>query len=246
MAAVTTLQTQLDAATLAQQERWQALNALLGLEPQVRPLLAATLRVPTIGPIDAARMLEDLPRRRPDLIALQLGYRSQEAALRAAVLGQFPALGLGPNYGNDMTNVASLGPSVSISLPLFNRNRGVVAIQGATREQLRAEYAARLDTASGGARALLANLVMLDRQLAAARAGLGQAAGLALGAESALRAGLLDELSYVQLITARLEKERQVIGLEQQVLDTRVALATLLGAGLPPVQLTPSQESRKT
>jgi len=246
VAAVTTLQTQLDAAALAQQERWQALNALLGLEPQVRPLLAAALRVPTIEPADAARMLEDLPRRRPDLIALQLGYRSQEAALRAAVLGQFPALSLGPNYGNDTTNVASLGPTISVSLPLFNRNRGVVAIQGATREQLRAEYAARLDTASGGARALLANLLTLDRQLAAARAGLGQAANLAAGAERALRAGLLDELSYVQLITARLEKERQVIGLEQQLLDTRVALATLLGAGLPPVQLTLPQESRKT
>ena len=34
-------------------------------------------------------MLAALPRRRPDLIALQLGYASQEARTRAAVLGQF-------------------------------------------------------------------------------------------------------------------------------------------------------------
>lgn len=237
VAAVTALKTQLDAAVLAQEERWQALDALLGLQPGVRPPLSTALDVVTLTPNDAARLLADLPQRRPDLIALQLGYRSQEEALRTAVLGQFPALTLGPNYGNDTSRVQSLGPSVSIALPLFNRNRGNIAIGRATREQLRAEYVARLDAADGGARALLDSLATLDRQLADARSTLGQAERLAADAGRALRAGLIDELSYVQLVTTRLEKERQVIGLEQQVLDARVSLATLLGAGLPPVQL---------
>jgi hypothetical protein len=34
-----------------------------------------------------------------------------------------------------------------------------------------------------------------------------------------------------------------VIGLEQQVLDERIALATLLGAGLPPVRLESPKEA---
>jgi outer membrane protein TolC len=241
LAAVTSLQTQHDAAVLAQEQRWQALDALLGLEPAVRPLLAAP-RVPAIAPDEAATLLASLPRRRPDLIALQLGYQAQEANLRAAVLGQFPALVLGPNYGEDTTRVQSLGPSVSVALPLFNRNRGRIAIQRATREQLRTEYAARLAAAEGGARALLTDLALLQRQLDGARAGLGQARSLAAGAEAAMRGGLLDELSYVQLVVTRLEKERQVIGLEQRVLDERTALATLLGAGLPPATLTPPKE----
>lgn len=38
---------------------------------------------------------------------------------------------------------------------------------------------------------------------------------LAANAEGALNSGLLDELSYVQLVVAHLDKERQVIGLEQ-------------------------------
>jgi len=182
-------------------------------------------------------MLASLPVRRPDLIALQLGYQAQEARVRGAVLGQFPALTLGPNYGSDTTRVQSLGPSISVVLPLFNRNRGQIAIQRATREQFRVEYTARLAAAEGGARALLANIAVLQRQLAAARAGLGQARSLAADAEGALRGGLLDELSYVQLVITRLEKERQVIGLEQQLIDARTSLATLLGVGLPPVQL---------
>jgi len=61
--------------------------------------------------------------RTPDLIALQLGCGAQREALRAAVLGHFPALTLGPNYGNDTSRVRSLGPSASIVLPLFNRDR---------------------------------------------------------------------------------------------------------------------------
>ncbi len=244
LAAVTSLQTQLYAAVLAQDKRWQSLDALLGLEPWVRPKLAAKLHVPPISETDAAAMLRSLPERRPDLIALQLGYQSQEAKVRAAVLGQFPAFTLGPNYGSDATRVQTLGPAVAIGLPIFNRNRGAIAIQRATREQLRAEYQARLATAAGGAKALLANVALLTRQLRAAKAGLGQVRAVAANAEGALRGGLLDELSYVQLVLARLEKERQVIDLEQQLLDGRTALATLLGAGLPPVQLiTPKQAS---
>ena len=201
-------------------------------------MLSTVISVPAISDAEATGLLESLPERRPDLIALQLGYASQKATVRAAVLGQFPALTLGPNYGSDNTRVQSVGPSISVSLPIFNRNRGAIAIQRATREQLRAEYEARLATAMSGARALLANLALQTDQLAAAKAGLGGARKLAADAQAALRAGLIDEVSYVQLVVARLEKERQVIGLEQQVLDERTALATLLGAGLPPVHLT--------
>ncbi len=243
VAALTSLQTQYDAAVLAQDQRWQSLDALLGLLPGVRPLLATALDIPTITIAEADTLLASLPDRRPDLIALQLGYAAQQASLRAAILGQFPALTLGPNYGSDTSRVQSFGPSASLTLPLFNRNRGQVAIQTATREQLRAEYLARLDTAAGGVRALATNLTLLERQLRQAQAGVAQARALAVDASGALRSGLLDELTYVELLSTRLEKERQVIGLEQQVLDDRTALATLLGAGLPPVKLIPPKET---
>ncbi len=239
VAALASLQTQYDAAVVVQEQRWQSLDALLGLEPRVRPSLAPAPRVPAIGEAEAAALLASLPQRRPDLVALQLGYESQEANLRAAVLGQFPALALGPNYSNDTSRVQSLGPTVSVSLPLFNRNRGTIALQRATREQLREEFAARLATAEGGVKALLDNIAVQEKQLAAARAALGRARMLAANAEAALRSGLIDELSFVQLVVTRLEEDRQVIGLEQQLLDDRISLATLLGAGLPPVRLTP-------
>jgi len=234
---LTALQTEAYIARLALEQNWQALDALLGLQPSVRPALSDRIAIPVISPADAAALIESLPRRRPDLVALQFGYESEEQTLRLAVLAQFPALTLGPNYGNDTTRVQTFGPSMSVALPLFNRNQGQVALGRATRAQLREEYAARLATAEGGARALLANLALLERELEEARSGLGAARRLAAEAETGLNAGLLDELGYVQLVTARLGKERQVIGLEQQVLDQRIALATLLAAGLPPMRV---------
>ena len=41
---------------------------------------------------------------RPDLRALQFGYRSQEETLRKSVLSQFPSLTLGVGTANDTTN----------------------------------------------------------------------------------------------------------------------------------------------
>ena len=66
-AAVTSLQTQLDTAALAQERQWQSLDALLGLEPWVRPQLATELRVPVLSEGETAAMLRSLPSRRPDL-----------------------------------------------------------------------------------------------------------------------------------------------------------------------------------
>ena len=238
VAEVTALQTEYDIAALAQDRRWQELAALLGLRPDVRPRLSPDLRIPAVPEGELPGLLATLPQRRPDLVALQLGYQSQEAGLRGAVLGQFPTITLGPNYGSDNTRVQSAGPASSVTLPLFNRNRGQVAIQQATREQLRQDYDARLAAAVGGVQALAANLALVQQQLDGARSGLGQAEALAVNADRALRAGMLDQLGYVQLVSARLGKERQVIALEQQLLDQRTALATLLGLGLPPLRLT--------
>ena len=242
VSALTSLQTQYDAAVLTQQQRWQSLDALLGLRPDVRPMLSTVFDVPAIPASRADALLVTLPRRRPDLIALQLGFAAQQASVRAAVLGQFPALSLGPAYSSDNTRAQALGPSASLSLPVFDRNRGQVAIQRATRRQLHEEYTARLDAAAGGARSLLTNLAVLERQLDHAQAGAAQALALDADASRALHSGLLDELTYVELLSTRLEKQRQVVGLRQQVLDDRIALATLLGAGLPPVRLVPPKE----
>jgi len=216
-----------------QLSRRQQLNALLGLAPNVSLPLAANIKVPSVDAAAIRRGLADLADRRPDLIALQFGYRSQDAKLRAAILGQFPNLIVGVTGGRDTTQVYSVGPQASVDLPIFNRNQGFIAIEDATRRRLSAEFSARVTAATGEVEALLAQQVLLARQLAELRPRLEEAQKIAERVEQAFKAGNFDERSYVDIAVARLSREQELIGLEQALLDGQVALATLIGAGLP-------------
>jgi cobalt-zinc-cadmium efflux system outer membrane protein len=77
------------------------LHVLLGLAPDAPlDLVGAPYQI-SATPEQVEQALTDLPRRRPDLLALQAGYQSQEAQLRVAVLAQFPALNIGFNKARD-------------------------------------------------------------------------------------------------------------------------------------------------
>lgn len=219
--------------------RRHQLNALMGREADADLVLEDARGLPLIDVAAAESQAADLSLRRPDLVALRLGYAAQEARTRAAVLGQFPPLLLGFSGGSDNSNVRNFGPQFSTSLPVFDRNRGDVAIARATRAQLGAEYLARLDTAYGALKSALSELRAVQAQLASARADLPAVTSAAEKAQEAFGQGAIDELGYVDLVSARTTKAQDILVLEQAVLEQQVALLTLLGAGLPRVDGLP-------
>ena len=182
-------------------------------------------------------MLPRLADRRPDLVALQLGYRAQEARVRAAILGQFPALLIGFAAARDTSDIRTFGPQVTLDLPIFNRNQGAIAIERATRALLRDEFTARLAAVEGQVRAALADEALLRRQIRSVRGQLAETERIANDAALAYRAGNLDERSYVDLVSTRIAKQQELVSLEQALLDLQVATATLIGAGMPTVVL---------
>jgi outer membrane protein TolC len=216
-----------------QESRQHDLNALLGLAPEVVVPLKTQLQVLPVDSKAVMRALEDLADRRPDLIALQLGYRSQDEKFRGAIVGQFPALTFGPSYSRDTANVTSFGPQLTMDLPIFDRNQGNVAIEKTTREQLRAEFDARLSAAHSEVLASLATQRLIARQLEEERAEMPVLRGFANQAESAMNAGNIDERAYVDLVSANYAKQQAVLTLEQLLLEQEVAIATLIGAGMP-------------
>lgn len=116
------------------------LNALLGVAPSVDlPLTASSTPAP-VDPHAVEDALHELPRRRPDLLALEAGYAAQEAKYRGAILAQFPNLTVGFVRTRDTSNVYTSGFQVNLSLPIFNRNRGNVEIE----QTVSVPYAARL------------------------------------------------------------------------------------------------------
>ena len=215
------------------------LNALLGFAPDTVVPLAAAAELPPFDPAAIRASLATLPDRRPDLLALRLGYAAQEETVRQAILTQFPDLVLGGSATRDSSKVLNIGPQATIGLPIFDRGQGSIAAVRATRAQLQAEYAARLAATTGEVGATLAEMEQLTRQLAIARADLPAARLAAQRAEAAHGASAIDEAAYVELITARFTREQDVMTLELALMDRQVALQTLVGAGLPGVDTLP-------
>jgi outer membrane protein TolC len=243
LAARQTARTQLDDIERQQLSRRHQLAALLGLLPDADLPLADRAELPPIDPATVLAELPTLAQRRPDLIALQLGYRAQDAKLRTAILAQFPNLTFGVTGGSDNANVRNVGPQITLELPIFDRNQGNIAIERATRQQLYSEYASRLATADGQVRAMLTQSAVLMRQLDQARRDLAVTMRIADQADTAFAAGNLDERGYVDLMSARLTKELEIVTIEQSLLEQQVAIATLVGAGMPRTSV-PAAEAR--
>jgi outer membrane protein TolC len=240
LAALQGAQTMVDDAQRQLLGRRHQLNALLGLAPDAVVPLAPSPDLPPLDAVSIVQMLPSLPTRRPDLVALQLGYGAQDARLRAAILAQFPNLAFGLTGGSDNSNVRNIGPQITLELPIFDRNQGNVAIERATRQQLHDEYAARLTAADGQVRAMLSEIKQLEEQLGRARRDLVGTSRIAAQAEAAFAAGNIDERGYVDLVTARFTKEQEIVNIEQSLLEQRVAIATLIGAGMPQIAIPPA------
>jgi outer membrane protein TolC len=219
------------------------LNALLGLVPDAVVPLGGTIDLPPFDPATIRADLTTLADRRPDLVALRLGYDAQDANVRVAILSQFPDLILGATARRDNSSVINGGPQATIGLPIFDRNQGNVAIANATRAQLHGDYSARLAAAAGQVGALLSEMDLLSEQLAIVRRDLPAARLAAERAANAFGASNLDERSYVDLVVNRYTKEQEVVTLELGLLDRQVALQTLVGAGLPPVEILPGLDN---
>jgi outer membrane protein TolC len=232
MAALQSMQAQAATLTLQQLQRRHQLNALLGLLPDVAVPLADSPELPAFDGGAAIEALPGLPQRRPDLLALKYGYESQDQKLRAAILAQFPNLTIGVTGGSDNSDVRNFGPQITLELPIFDHNLGNIAVERATREKLYQEYKARTASADAQVRALVSEIALLTRQLANAQTLAPPIRRAAAAANTEFEAGNLDERGFVDLVTARLAKEQEIIATRQSLLEQEVAIATLLGSGM--------------
>lgn len=214
---------------------WQSLDALLGLEPSVRFAIATS--APVKLPDDIDPLVQSLPVRRPDLVALRLGYEASQLDVRKAIVGQFPALSLGVAGGWDTSRVSSAGPTINMDLPIFNHNQGVIASTSATRLQLRADYQARLDEAVGTSHALLARQQITRVNLEKARTASQEASSLSDSALRAYHEGNLGQRDLTDYQTTALERQLDVLGYERTLDETTLALSIELGTGFPKTML---------
>ncbi len=221
------------------------LHVLLGVSHDVPLNLAGAPYRVVPAPAQLREAMADLPSRRPDLLALRAGYQSQEAKLRGAVLAQFPALTLGFNTARDTSAIYTNGFTVGITLPLFDRNRGAIAIEKATRQQLRDAFEVRMLTTRSDMQRLMDDLATLGRQASTLNAHAQQLDLALVAAESAWQAGLLDWPTYLAIRSNTLTTDMDLLAVQQQQAMQAIALEALLGhAGPTTTRTQPAKASK--
>ena len=203
------------------------LNKQLGLPPETLLRLAPPA-APSIPP-PAATLVAQAIDRRLDLQALRAGYGVAEADLHKAVLDQFPNLSLTLAGARDTADNKTFGPQIGFTLPLWNRNRGVIAIAKATREQLKAEYAARLFQTRAEIAAGVRGLETLRRQHAELASQLPAIDRYAAATDRAATRGDLSRATADTALQALRDRKLSLLQLEQQIAEQTIALELLSG-----------------
>lgn len=226
------------ATMLALQQEFEkqrlGLNKILGMEPETNITLREGLTLPTRLAMANERILFDgLQSRRLDLLGLQQGLESQDATVRAAILAQFPKMSAAFVKASDTTNVHSTGFNVSIDVPIFDRNQGVIATERATRQRLLDEYNQRVFEAHSDIATAIADIRSLDRQIAAAEEALPLLEKVVNSAQTAVEQRTADVLSYYTARSNLLQKRIQLIKLQEQLLEAHTVLEIASGRYLP-------------
>lgn len=234
--AIADLQKQIDDTAQKLNLEQHTLKLLLGLDERVALRLvddpeptAAEQRVPA----DIDQRLAALPERRPDLLALRIGYQAQEVKLRQAVLKQFPTISFGLSYARDTSNITTRGYSIGVSLPLFDRGRGAIAVETATRQRLFDEYQSRLAAARSEVDRIRLDLPDLIRRTQQAESDAERLRLEQRAATQSFAEGMLDWNAYVTLSTASIARRMEGVQLALTLQEQQEMLRTLLGSELP-------------
>ena len=235
-------------ATLYQQAQQQYSGILMRLRKasdqalQARDTLATLLRMRSDAALNLSapanvsapasdtvgKAIHRLPERRLDLLALQAGYRSADARLRADILAQFPILDIGFTRARDNTGVNSFGFGITLRLPIFNGNRGKIAEDRATRKALNAAYQAHLDSAANNARTAWHRLRLARDELAELERQLPALAHSARASRSALAHGDTTRFQELGTRTAWLDARINTVRLKAEVTKLTLTLRMLL------------------
>ncbi len=207
-----------------------AFNRTLGFPPDSIIPRSKDIKLPSFENVPSLEeIMTGLENRRLDLLALKMGYQSQEESLRAAVHAQFPEINIGLSHARDTTNVITTGFSVSISLPFFDRNQGRIAIEKASRQKLYDEYLDRVYRARADAASIIADIDSVEKQTDSAKRAAEALEKLVLISYNGFLEGNVDVLSYYNELDRLFSARLDVLKLENDLADLHIALEIAAG-----------------
>ena len=230
-AAVSVASTQRDLA-----DAQLSLNQALGFPPDAQVPIDDTVALPTrIDPPAQAQLLDRLDKHRIDLVSLRRGYDSQDESLRAAIRGQFPKISLGLSNTRDYGNFLTLGPALTIDLPIFDRNQGNIAAARATRQQLYDEYIARVFEARADIVRAITLINALNEVVRLKDTEVQSLRHFVDVEQEALKTGNLDAATYYTAAVSLSQKQIELIKLRQDLLHAEITLEVAAGRAVFPI-----------
>lgn len=209
------------------------LNRTLGLDPGQRIDIASTVKMKS-SPRDVGDLYLRSVAQRADLKGMRASYEASSANQSLAVLGGYPLPVVAVNAGRDTGAIRTIGPSVSLTLPVWNRGRGELAIANATRAQLRAEYAARLETVRADIASIHTALSIASKQFEEIADDIRPLISQADAVTRAVERGDLSQSASVATRLALLDKQIVENGLSMAVAELSIALEIAAGFQLEP------------
>jgi outer membrane protein TolC len=205
----------------------------MGLPPSVGLTLAsptATTEQLELLVTDALFKLATI--HRADLAGMRTERKSAAENTNTARMTQYPLPVIALNAARDTGNLKTLGLSVSITLPLWNRGRGDLAIAQATEEQADAAYSARLLNIYADLDAAYSALLLVNKQARDATEIALQMDALVSGTLAAVARGDYAASQSNELRIASINKHIQAIELAMKQAELLIALELNLGVPL--------------
>lgn len=209
----------------------QELNAALGLPSDTLLSLAGAVDCgAAIAALDVASVVRAAAVDRLDIRALQAGYAAQEGAVQLAYRQALPLPQLSLARSRDTGAIWTRGIGIGMTLPLWNRNRGDIAISEATRVQLAAEYRARIQRMQADIHSQIEDLRALQALRDAVAEQLPALQAALQVFQRAVAAGSLSVLTYETLRGELLARQLDLLALQQAQAEGEVALQTAAGS----------------
>ena len=119
------------------------LKELIGCA-QGKALKIKQVKVPNNVVLPKEGYLTNSIKSRLDIIAIKKAYKENEYMLKAAIREQFPDIVLSLTSSRDNSDLYTIVPGISISIPIFNHNQAKIAKLRAERVKLSEVYAYRI------------------------------------------------------------------------------------------------------
>ncbi len=240
-ALLTQAATELAALRLTHAQQQNFLTQLIGGEPPA-PLPVAEPLARQVNPVTlAAGLPSELLLVRPDILAAEEQLRAARANIGVARAAFFPQVSLTGSAGyasSELSNLISsdnrtwsIGPSISLPLFDFGRNRGNLTVAEARENITIAEYERAIEVAFREVADALAGRRYLAEQVAAQRENVATLRRIADLAQERYAEGVVNYLEVLDAERNRFDAEQAFIQVQRAQVQNLIELYVALGGG---------------